>query len=123
MLDTHAIVMADREGVIRVWSPAAEALFGHDAASAIGHTLDLIVPEDYRERHWAGFRAAMASGRTKLNQPAANLPVLCRNGAVVRFAGRLILLRDAQGEAVGMLAAYSPNDGSAQGDPRLPDLV
>ncbi|MDZ4278955.1 MAG: PAS domain S-box protein [Dehalococcoidia bacterium] len=36
MLETHAIVMVDPAGVIRMWSPGAERLFGHDAASAVG---------------------------------------------------------------------------------------
>ena len=123
MLDTHALVLADREGIIRVWSPGAEALFGYDAADAVGRTLDLIVPEAYRERHWAGFRSAIARARTNLDQPAANLPVLRRDGAMVRFAGRLVLLRDARGEAIGVLAIYSPNEGDTEGDPRLPNLA
>jgi PAS domain S-box-containing protein len=120
MLDTHAIVMVDAEGVIRVWSPGAKRLFGYDAASAIGQTLDLIVPESYRERHWAGFRAAVARGAPKLDQPAANLPVLCQDGSVVRFPGRLLFLRDARNRVVGAMGIFAANDGT-QGPP-LPDL-
>ena len=112
MLDTHAIVMVDNAGVIRVWSPGAERLFGYDAANALGQTLDLIVPKDYRERHWAGFRAAASTGRTKLDQPAANIPVACRDGTVVRFPGRLLLLRDAQNEVVGAMGIFTTNEGA-----------
>ena len=57
-MKTHALVMVDAAGVIRVWSPGAEALFGYDEASAVGPTLDLIVPEGSRERHRGAFRAA-----------------------------------------------------------------
>ncbi|MEX1253144.1 MAG: PAS domain S-box protein [Dehalococcoidia bacterium] len=120
MLDTHAFVMVDAEGVIRVWSPGAERLFGYDAPSAIGQTLDLIVPESYRERHWAGFSDAVARGAPKLDQPAANLPVLCRDGRVVRFPGRLLFLRDARDRVVGAMGIFAPNDG-AEG-PALPNM-
>jgi len=122
MFDTHAIVMVDATGVIRVWSAGAEALFGYDAPRAIGQTLDLIVPEDRREQHWAGFRAAMRTGKTKLDQPAANLPIVCGDGRTVRFASRLVLLRNARGEAVGALGIFAPNRGSQEGDPGLPSL-
>ncbi len=116
-METHAIVMIDSEGVIQFWSSGAEKLFGHDAASALGQTLDLIVPEGHRDRHWAGYKAALAHGGTKIDQPAANIPVLCRDGTVTRFAGRLIFLRDAANESLGAVGIFAPT-----ADQSLPDL-
>ena len=58
-----AIIFADCAGVIRLWNNAAEALFGYSAEEAIGHTLDLIVPEPSRTAHWAGFSRAVQQGR------------------------------------------------------------
>jgi len=118
-MDSHAIVMADAEGIIRVWSPGAERLFGFGASSAIGQTLDLLVPDDYQERHWDGFRAAVSKGKTKLDQPAANLPVACSDGSVRRIPGRLILLRDAHDSVVGVIAIFGPGEES---DPTLPNV-
>ena len=60
-----AIVVADASGVINVWNPSAERLFGFTQAEALGNSLDLIVPERLRERHWAGYRKTMASGSWK----------------------------------------------------------
>ncbi len=60
-----AIIFADREGVIRVWNPAAERIFGHPASAAMGQTLDLIIPENLRESHWTGFDRALQAGDTK----------------------------------------------------------
>jgi PAS domain S-box-containing protein len=57
-----ALVFAEPSGVVRIWNSAAESLFGHRADEVIGQTLDFIVPPEYRERHWAGYRAAMAAG-------------------------------------------------------------
>jgi PAS domain-containing protein len=44
----HAVVSADREGIIRDWNETAEHIFGHSAGQAIGQTLDLIIPEEER---------------------------------------------------------------------------
>jgi PAS domain S-box-containing protein len=103
----RAIIVADTAGIIRYWSAGAEALFGHAAAAAIGQSLDLVVPEAYRGRHWAGFRAAMASGKVEPDN-VASIPVHKRDGAVERFAGRLLVLTDAWGAATGAVAIFAP---------------
>ena len=60
-----AIIFADQQGVIMIWNHAATGLFGYLPEEAVGRTLDIIVPEDLRHAHWAGFRTAVASGHTK----------------------------------------------------------
>ena len=117
--ETRAILLVDDRGVIQTWNAGAEALFGHSAAAAIGQTLDLIVPEPYRERHWTGFRAAVANGKPQYENAAANIPVLRRDGSVVRFPGRLIFLRDALDRVVGAMAIFANRDLAG---PPLPDL-
>jgi PAS domain S-box-containing protein len=42
-----------------LWNPSAETLFGYTAEEAVGNTLDLIVPEPFRDAHWAGFHCAI----------------------------------------------------------------
>ena len=122
MLDTHPVVIADADGMIRFWSPAAQTHFGHVAATVVGKPLDIIIPPEYHERHWRGFRAAMNTGASKMDQPAANLPVVCSDGHVERFAGRLFFLRDASGKGVGAMAIYTPNADGQEGDPTLPNM-
>ena len=113
--DTHAIVVADTEGVIRAWNDGAQALFGYDATEAIGSALDLLVPEAFRERHWQRFRSVMAGATPRLEGAAANLPVLCRGGEVVHFPGKLTVLRDARDEIAGAMAIYRPAEGIDNG--------
>src|SRR5688500_10225165 len=60
-----AVVFADREGIIREWNESATAIFGHARDEAVGQTLDLIVPERFREAHWRGYDRALADGDTK----------------------------------------------------------
>ena len=60
-----AIVYADAEGVIRLWNRGATRIFGFTEAEALGRSLDIIIPERLRERHWQGYRATMRTGQTR----------------------------------------------------------
>jgi PAS domain S-box-containing protein len=105
----HAIIVADTDGVIRQFNEDAEAMLGHRAADAVGATLDLVVPEHLRDAHWRGFRRAMAQPRVK--DLAADLPVRCADGELRTFAGRLIVLSDGLGTALGAMAIFT-DEGS-----------
>jgi len=100
------LVLADRDGVIRFWSGGAERVFGYSAAEAAGTSLDLIVPPDYREAHWNGFRRAIASGAASFEGQSGPFPALCANGDILVIAGRLTLVRAPQGGVVGALVAF-----------------
>jgi PAS domain S-box-containing protein len=112
-LAERALVFADPSGVVRNWNTGAEALFGHGAADAIGQTLDLVVPPDYRERHWAGYRAAMAASDGNIDHGSFNVPALHRDGTVMRIAVRLLVVHDSRNRVIGALAVFSPDDDSA----------
>jgi PAS domain S-box-containing protein len=62
---SDAIVYADAEGVIRVWNRGATRIFGFAEAEALGHSLDIIIPENLRERHWQGYRTTMRTGQSR----------------------------------------------------------
>jgi hypothetical protein len=74
-------------------------------------SLDLIVPPEFRERHWAGFRSAVATGICKLDRATTNVPVRCKNGTTQPFPGRFVFLQSARGEVVGVVALYSERAG------------
>ena len=40
-----AVIVADREGVIRLWNEGSSVVFGFTADEALGQSLDLIIPE------------------------------------------------------------------------------
>jgi PAS domain S-box-containing protein len=60
-----AVIAADREGVIGFWNAGAERIFGYSRDEAVGQSLDLIIPERLRARHWQGWRRVMASGQSR----------------------------------------------------------
>jgi len=107
-MQENAIVIADTTGTIHVWSPGAETLFGWSAAEAVGQSLDLIVPERQRERHWARFHESMRTNVSTLDGNATELPVQTRRDGVIKFPARFIFLRDAQGRAIGAMGVFDP---------------
>lgn len=109
-----AMIMADCEGRIRYWNDDATVLFGYPAFQAMGQTLDLIVPEAFRERHWSGFHAAMTTHQCHIDRAAQNLPVLCADGQVRTFPARFVFLQDAYGLSAGALVLYSSPTGEEQ---------
>jgi len=99
-----AIVVADREGLIRFWNGGAEATFGHTPLEALGRSLDIIIPENLRKRHWDGYNAVMTSGTTKYGTEALRVPALHRSGHRLSIEFRVMLLRDNGGAAIGIAA-------------------
>ena len=63
---SDAILCVDGAGAITFWNRAAEAMFGHSSAQAIGQTLDIILPVTHAAAHHRGFARASAGGRTTL---------------------------------------------------------
>jgi PAS domain S-box-containing protein len=96
-----AVIFADRQGVIRVWNAAAEAVFGFSAAEALGRNLDLIIPERLRPAHWAGFDHALSSGVTRLAGRATLTRGLHKEGRRLYVDMSFAVVRAASGEVVG----------------------
>ncbi len=94
-------LVADREGVIRFWNRGAERMFGHTAAEAVGQSLDLIIPENLRDRHWEGYRRVMASGETKYRAGFLSAPGIRKDGSRISLEFSMVLLRDETGAMAG----------------------
>jgi PAS domain S-box-containing protein len=100
----EAIVVTDAEGIIRLWNHGAERVFGHSAAQTVGESLDLIIPEKLRERHWAGYRQTMATGRTRYGDTLLSVPATHRDGHRLSIEFSVALLRDEAGRIAGISA-------------------
>jgi PAS domain S-box-containing protein len=102
---SDAIVVADRDGIIRFWNPGAERIFGHTADETIGRSLDLIIPERLRERHWQGFRHTVATGQSRYGEgDLLSVPALHKNGTTLSVEFTIVPLQDEQGAMRGMAA-------------------
>ena len=99
-----AIIFADTEGIIRLWNSGAEAIFGYSAEEAIGATLDLIVPEKLREKHWEGYRKVMATGVTKYGSDILAVPAVKKDDSRISVEFTIVLLKDTTGKPQGTAA-------------------
>jgi PAS domain S-box-containing protein len=99
-----AVIYANTDGTIVVWNPAAEAMFGHSAADAIGRNLDIIIPEQFREAHWKGFERALAAGDTKYRGQSLATRSMKANGDVFYVELGFAIVHDASGAVIGALA-------------------
>jgi PAS domain S-box-containing protein len=99
-----AIIVADAEGRIALWNPAAERLFGFTAAEAVGSSLDLIIPERFRERHWIGYRTVMQTGQTRYGTQVLRVPALHKEGQRLSIAFTVAVLHSPEGALTGIAA-------------------
>jgi PAS domain S-box-containing protein len=99
-----AIVAADAQGAIIFWNAGAERIFGYAKGEALGRSLDLIIPERQRERHWEGYRRVMQTGQTRYGADVLRVPALRKDGRRVSIAFTVTLL-PAAGGGVAAIAA------------------
>jgi PAS domain S-box-containing protein len=100
-----AIVAADRDGIIRFWNPGAERIFGCAAEEAVGCSLDLIIPERLRQRHWDGYRETMRTGKSRYGDgDILSVPALRQDGSTISIEFTIVLLRDQSGQMAGIAA-------------------
>ena len=97
-----AVLYADREGIIRLWNRGAELIFGFSAAEAIGQSLDLIIPERLRGRHWEGYFKVMETGVSRYGTDLLTVPALHRDGRQLSCAFSIVMIKDDQGKPVGV---------------------
>ena len=102
---SDAIIAADRDGVIRFWNPGAERIFGYTGADAAGRSLDLIIPERLRQRHWDGYRQTMATGKSRYGDgDVLAVPALHKNGTTISVEFTIVPLKNDTGAMIGMAA-------------------
>jgi PAS domain S-box-containing protein len=99
-----AIIFADHNGVIRVWNHRAAALFGHSAEEAVGHSLDLIVPEPYRAAHWAGFSGAVQRGHFAKDDVLLTSRAPTKDGGVITVEFSAAIIWSPAGQVTGIMA-------------------
>ena len=98
---SDAILVADREGYIRYWNNGATRMFGYTAGEAVGQSLDLIIPENLRPRHWEGYFRVMRSGQSKYITDLLSSPGVRKDGTRLSLEFSIVLLRDDSGEIEG----------------------
>ncbi len=99
-----AIIFADSDGVIQLWNSGAETIFGFEAGEVVGRSLDLIIPESLRQRHWTGYRRVMATGQTRYGRELLAVPAIRKDGSRISIEFTIVMVRNPAAEVAGTAA-------------------
>ncbi|WP_448204866.1 PAS domain-containing protein [Azospirillum sp. sgz302134] len=101
----EAIAYSDRDGIIRFWNTGAERVFGFTAEEALGQSLDIIIPENQRQRHWDGYDQVMKTGESRYGSgDLLSVPATRKDGSRISVEFTIVPLKDANGAMLGMAA-------------------
>ena len=116
---SDAIIAADKEGIIRFWNPGAERIFGYASGAAIGQSLDIIIPERLRKRHWDGYYRVIKSGESRYGHgDILAVPAVTKDGVGVSIEFTIVPLRDGVGRAVRIGGDHARRYQALRGDSR-----
>jgi PAS domain S-box-containing protein len=102
---SDAIISSDSDGRITFWNPGAERIFGFSRSEAIGQSLDLIIPERLRARHWEGYTDVMRTGESRYGHgDLLSVPALRKDGTRLSIEFTIVPLKDVAGAMAGMVA-------------------
>lgn len=118
-----AVCVCDTEGRITYWNAAAERIFGFAAAEAVGRSLDIIIPERLRKRHWDGFHNSMATGVTRYGTTILSVPAVDKAGRTLSVGFTVAMLRDAGGKVIAIAAVMRDETERFHRDRALRDKV
>ncbi len=100
-----AILYTDRDGVIRFWNGGCERIFGFTSEEAVGQSMDIIIPENLRARHWHGHAETMRTGQTRYGAgDLLSVPALRKDGSRISVEFSIIPFHDSDGAISGMAA-------------------
>lgn len=101
----EAIILGDAKGIIRLWNAGAEAMFGFTAGEAVGQSMDIIIPERLRGRHWEGYHKVMATGVSRYGSgDLLAVPAVTKDGRTISIEFTIQMLKGTSGEIVGPVA-------------------
>lgn len=101
----EAIAYSDREGLIRFWNAGSERVFGFTADEALGQSLDIIIPDRQRQRHWDGYDQVMKTGESRYGSgDLLSVPATRKDGTRISVEFTIVPLKDADGTMMGMAA-------------------
>jgi PAS domain S-box-containing protein len=99
-----AVIYSDREGLIRLWNTGAETIFGYSTSEALGQSLDLIIPEPLRIRHWEGYHRVMAEGRSRYQSELLAVPAVRKDGTRISVEFTLVPILSQSARLQGIAA-------------------
>jgi len=101
----EAVIVCNRDGIICFWNPGAARIFGFGAEEAVGHSLDIIIPERLRARHWNGFDKVISRGESRYSEGhLLSVPGRRKDGSQVSLEFTVFAIKD-EGGRISNIAA------------------
>jgi diguanylate cyclase (GGDEF)-like protein/PAS domain S-box-containing protein len=92
-----AIIGKDRDGVITVWNPAAERLYGYAASEVIGRPASLLIPPAHHAEDREILQRVLEGERLEHYRTER----VCKDGSVVNVSLSVSAIRDVDGQVIG----------------------
>jgi len=118
-----AVMFSDQRGIIRFWNAAAESIFGYSAEEALGQSLDLIIPENLRGRHWEGYYRVMERGGSRYSVDLLSAPALRKDGTRISTEFSMALIRNDDGAMLGVAATIRDVSARWQREKELKERI
>ena len=99
-----AVMACDAGGAITLWNPASQRMFGYTEEEALGKSLDLIIPERLRKRHWEGYDKTMATGQTRYGTDVLRVPAVHKDGRSMSIAFTVAMLFSSDNKVSAIVA-------------------
>ena len=99
-----AVMASDASGIITLWNPASQRMFGYTESEALGKSLDIIIPQRQQQRHWDGYQKTMQTGITKYGNDVLRVPAVHKDGHTLSIAFTVALLHSADGKVSAIVA-------------------
>jgi PAS domain S-box-containing protein len=97
-----AILFADRDGKIDLWNTGAEEIFGYKKEEVRGKSLDLIIPEKLRQRHWDGYHTVVKTGESRFAKDLLKVPAIRKDGTSISVEFTIVIIRNLRNEIMGI---------------------
>ncbi|MDR7273286.1 PAS domain S-box protein [Catenuloplanes atrovinosus] len=101
-----AIIAADRDGMVTIWNPAAERLYGYTAAEMLGRPRSVLFPPDGQELEEERFRRTISGSHVEMFSAVRRH----KDGRLLTVAATISPIADARGHIIGA-AGFSRDIG------------
>ena len=100
---SDGMLYADQDGIIRFWNAGCHRIFGFTEQEAVGQSLDIIIPDSLKARHWQGYAATMRSGQTRYGAgDLLAVPALRKDGTRISVEFSIVPFHDPAGRMMGL---------------------
>jgi PAS domain S-box-containing protein len=97
------IMFVDADGIIRYWNGGCERIFGFTHFEALSGSLNIIIPEKHRQRHWDGWEKVLETGQTAYHGKMLKVPAIKKSGEKLLIEFSIQLIEDS-GQNIGFTA-------------------